>query len=240
MMIPGFVAFIIVDAMTPGAWRFHSGNVVAQMLMCINILPGPDRIIWPGPYWFFGLMMQLYIIYILLLRRHWSFTVCAMAVCWILQAACMPEGETLNRLRYNFVGGILPFGFGLLCARYLPAGVPFIKGLVRPAIAAVALTILIVVMSFGYHSWLWVPAVVIAAAIVWIKITPTPVLRQLAWVGSISAAMFVAHPILRKVFIPISRRGDIYDGLLLYIIATVAVSWMFKLVIDRIPAPGMK
>ena len=53
----------------------------------------------------------------------------------------------------------------------------------------------------------------------------------------ISAAMFVAHPLLRKVFIPISRRGDIYDGLLLYVIATVAVSWMFMIIINRIPKP---
>ena len=49
--------------------------------------------------------------------------------------------------------------------------------------------------------------------------------------------MFVAHPLLRKVFIPISRRGDIYDGLLLYVIATVAVSWMFMIIINRIPKP---
>lgn len=240
MMIPGFVTFIIVDAITPGAWHFHSENVIALILMYVNILPEPDRIIWPGPYWFFGLMMQLYIIYILLLRRHWGFTACAIAVCWALQAVCLPEGDALNRLRYNSIGGILPFGLGLLFARYAPAALLPVKGYLKNGIAAMSLTFLIVVMSFGFQAWLWVPAVVIAAAIAWIKAVPAHALQYLSWIGGISAAMFVAHPILRKIFIPISRRGDIYDGLLLYIIAVVAVSWMFKLLTDRIPTPKMK
>ena len=59
MMVPGFVAFTIVDAITPGPFHFKAGDVVAQLLMVINLLPHPDKIIWPGPYWFFGLMMQL-------------------------------------------------------------------------------------------------------------------------------------------------------------------------------------
>jgi hypothetical protein len=44
----------------------------------------------------------------------------------------------------------------------------------------------------------------------------------------------VAHPVTRKIFIPISRGGDIFDGLLLYIIATLVLSMMYKMVINRI------
>ena len=122
MMVPGFVAFIIVDAITPGPFRFQAENVVAQMLMAINLLPAPDRIIWPGPYWFFGLMMQLYIVYRLALyRRHWAWAAALVALCWAAQAACSPMGETLNRLRYNCIGGMLVFCAGLLAARHLPA-----------------------------------------------------------------------------------------------------------------------
>ena len=39
--------------------------------------------------------------------------------------------------------------------------------------------------------------------------------KVLEWMGSISVALFVCHPITRKIFIPISRQGDIYAGLLL-------------------------
>jgi hypothetical protein len=49
--------------------------------------------------------------------------------------------------------------------------------------------------------------------------------------------MFVAHPALRKLFIPISHRGDLWTGLLLYVVATVFVSWLVQLVIDKMPKP---
>ena len=118
MLIVGFSLFIIVDMLTPGRFQFHWYNVVAQLAMYINVLPEPDRIIWPGIYWFFGLMIQLYIIYRLLLYRRNSWWVVGLiAICWALQAFCDPEGETLNRLRYNSIGGMLPFGLGIILAR---------------------------------------------------------------------------------------------------------------------------
>ena len=92
--------------------------------MYINVLPEPDRIIWPGIYWFFGLMIQLYIIYRLLLYRRNSWWVVGLiAICWLLQAFCDPEGETLNRLRYNSIGGMLPFGLGIIVSRIPNVGI---------------------------------------------------------------------------------------------------------------------
>ena len=64
MLIVGFVLFIIVDVMTPGRFQYHWYNVIAQLLMYINVLPTPDKIIWPGIYWFFGLMLELYMVHV--------------------------------------------------------------------------------------------------------------------------------------------------------------------------------
>ena len=55
--------------------------------------------------------------------------------------------------------------------------------------------------------------------------------RGMAWVGGISAAIFVCHPITRKIFIPISRSGDILDVLVLYIVATIMLAMIFKKII---------
>lgn len=239
MMIPGFVAFTMLDAITPGAFRFHAENVVAQLLMYINLLPRPDRVIWPGPYWFFGLMMQFYLVYMLLRRRHWAWTAVLMAVCLLLQMLCDPAGDALNRLRYNFAGGMLAFGAGLLSVRPRLCGLLSRAG--RPvwgAVAAVA-ALLAFAACFSYHAWLWTPLLVILSAVGTVKVLPCRVLGVCSWLGGISAAMFVAHPILRKIFIPVSRGGDIYDGLLLYVIATVAVAWMFRLLINKIPDPRL-
>ena len=250
MLIVGFSLFICVDMVTPGRFPFHWDNVLAQLLMYINVLPEPDKTIWPGIYWFFGLMMELYIVYRLLFYRRSSWIAVALiVVCWLLQAFCDPEGETLNRLRYNCIGGLLPFGLGIIAARvrtlrtgsttptdsaYAPYG-PILWLLVF--ILSVAL---VFAMSFNFYTWLlWIPVFIILGTIALVKAMPKWMLSIVTWFGNISAAMFVAHPIARKLFITVAWKQDIYDGLMLYIIATIALSWVVKQLIDRIPKPKL-
>ena len=250
MLFVGFSLFICVDMVTPGRFQFHWDNVIAQLLMYINVLPEPEKTIWPGIYWFFGLMMELYIVYRLLFYRRSSWIAVALiVVCWLLQAFCDPEGETLNRLRYNCIGGLLPFGLGIIAARvrtlrtgsttptdsaYAPYG-PILWLLVF--ILSVAL---VFAMSFNFHTWLlWIPVFIILGTIALVKAMPKWMLSIVTWFGSISAAMFVAHPIARKLFITVAWKQDIYDGLMLYIIAVIALSWAVKQLIDRIPQPKL-
>jgi hypothetical protein len=92
------------------------------------------------------------------------------------------------------------------------------------------------VMLFSLNFWLWlfVPVFIVLLHVSFVKLLPKLCLRPVIWFGALSAAIFVAHPVTRKIFIPISRGGDIFDGLLLYIIATLMLSMMYKMVINRI------
>ncbi len=249
MLIVGFVLFLMVDAVTPGRFHFHWDNVIAQLLMYINVLPEPDKIIWPGIYWFFGLMMELYIVYRLLLYRRSNYIVLGLiVVCWLVQVFREPDGETLNRLRYNFIGGMLPFGLGILLAR-LSEGETIIFSVrklqfpsAKPVLSALGIilsSVLVLAMSFSFHSWLWIPVFIIIGTIAMVKAMPEQVLKVFVWFGSISAAMFVAHPIARKLFITVAWKQDIYDGLMLYVVVTIALSWAVKQIIDRIPSPKL-
>ena len=242
MMIVGFVLFLVVDNVTPGAHRYQLLDVVAQLLMFNNLLPSPDKVIWPGPFWFFGLMMQLYIVYRLLVcRRHWGLVVGLIALCWLVQLPFLGDVATLNWLRYNCVSGMLPFGLGVLAGRY--GGHVALSGVEAAgrAVGAVLLVLGVLLAVAGCllsaHTWLWVPALVIVAGVGLVKLLPQRLMELFAWTGGISAAMFVAHPALRKLFIPISHRGDLWTGLLLYVVATVFVSWLVQLVIDKMPKP---
>lgn len=224
MMIVGFVAFTMVDAITPGRHHYAVADVLAQLLMLNNLLPDPDHIIWPGPFWFFGLMLQLYVVYRLLLhRKGWKPVAILVAACWIMQAVCSPEGDALNRIRYNFMGGMLPFAAGLLYARHG-------RELTRDRWMIVTAASVAATLFFGmnFQSWLWIPLLVCAASVGIVKLLPAWANRWLASVGAISAALFVMHPVTRKIFIPISRQGDVYTGLLLYIIASVAMAWLAR------------
>lgn len=248
MMIVGFVSFTIVDAMTPGRWHYTLTQVVAQLAMVNNLLPDPDHNIWPGPFWFFGLMLQLYVVYRLLLyKRHWAWTAGAMVVCLGVQLAFAPESEALNWYRYNFMGGMLPFGLGLLYARYGNRIILTNLNTLSLLVSVVFCGFMVMGMSASYLLWSVVPLVVCILCVYVVKLLSQAARRpvgawlmeRLVWMGEISAALFVIHPVLRKVFIPISRHGDIYTGLLLYAIAAIGAAWLIRLVMTKIPKPQM-
>ena len=223
MMIVGFVAFAMADNITPGAHRYHAADILGQLLMFNNLMPDPDHVIWPGPYWFFGLMLQLYIVYRLLLHRRSSWTAAALVIaCWAVQEMCSPDGDAINRVRYNFMGGMLPFCAGLLFARHG-------RGMTKAAWGGVAIAsgAATALFGFSFQLWLWAPLMVCAFCVALVKLMPQRINAAFAWVGGISAALFVLHPITRKIFIPISRHGDVYTGLLLYIVASVAIAYFY-------------
>ena len=92
-------------------------------------------------------------------------------------------------------------------------------------------------MSYTFQTWLWVPVIAIVGSVAFVKSIPAGAGHVLAWFGGLSAAMFVAHPIIRKLFITVAWRGDLYDGLMLYVVVVIGASWAVRLLIDQIPQP---
>ena len=246
MMIVGFVAFTMLDYITPGPHHYQTLDIIAQLGMFNNVLPEPDHIIWPGPYWFFGLMLQLYIVYRLFLyRRNWGITVGMMVICIAIQLCLDPEGEPMNRYRYNFMGGMLPFGLGILYARYGEKILMTFHHNVANLCGVIFCCSLIYSLSGSMLGWTFVPALICLLCILLVKTLAGfswlgCVFKTLEWMGGISAALFVCHPITRKIFIPISRHGDMYAGLLLYIVSSICLAWLFSQLMKKIPNPKMK
>ena len=243
MMAVGFALFIAVDTLYPPSWHYDSLKVISQLLMFNNLLPRPDKMIWPGAFWFFGLMMQLYLLYRLVLhRRHWGITALLMALCVIVQLQLPPLSETMNRYRYNFMGGMLPFGLGLLYAQFHKSATLWGDDNVKQSAALLVCIALAYYLSQSFVGWTFVPAVICVATLLAAKLlTRVAVMawlyRALCWMSGISAALFVTHPIPRKLIIPISRHGQPYLGLLLYIVASIALAWVADKLIKRIPLP---
>lgn len=245
MMIVGFVAFTMLDNITPGPHHYKFLDIVSMLGMFNNILPDPDHIIWPGPYWFFGLMLQLYIVYRLLLyRRHWGFTAGLMAVCLVLQLLLAPESEAMNRYRYNFMGGMLPFGIGILYARYGERILMTFHHNVTNTFGIIFCCGIIYTLSGSMLGWTFVPLFICLLCVLVAKVLSgiawlSYIYKVLEWMGTISAALFVCHPITRKIFIPISRHGDMYAGLLLYVVSSICVAWLFSVLMKKIPNPKL-
>ena len=234
MMIIGWVFFLIIDRLTPRAHLYELPDIVSQLFMFNNLMPMPHKAIWPGAYWFFGLMMQLYIIYRLLIyRRHWAIAVALAVLCIAIQVPFLQDYDTLSYLRYNCLSGMLPFVLGIMTARH--GGKLFPRPLCGWHWAALFILGTMLMLLWCLHPFLWllVPVAMIPAGVDLVKLLPHPLLNAMTWTGTISAAMFVAHPALRKLFLPIALRGDIYAGLALYLISTFVVAWLFMLIINK-------
>lgn len=241
LMFLGLVGFMVVCYLHPRGYHGYTvQRVAAQLLMYINLLPFPDRIIKPGPYWFFGLMLQLYIVFRLVLYRRSSWLVVFLVVaCWAAQAVFGPDGdpkgEILNRIRYNCVGGMLPFGMGILYARHGRELQPWAYGAVF-VVSAVA----VCVGGLWFQSWLWVPLFIVTGAVATVKLLPRPCLSACVWVGAVSSALFVVHPITREIIIPYFYHANIYTGIVVYLSASFLLAWLFKFLFRYIPKPTMR
>ncbi len=224
MMIIGFALFLAVDVLTPQTRSYTAVQLLAQLFMVNNFLPEPHHAIWPGPYWYFGLMLQLYIVYrLLLFRRDDKVLWVLIVLAWMVQALLpIAERDTLNYLRYNFVGSLLPFCLGIWVGRH---GIPW-HGRLADGVALVAALILIVGGSTAYQTWLWVPVGVLVAGISMVRLLPQWSLRPMVWTGGVSAALFVVHPTVRKLFLPAMHADDVWPTLIIYLLIALAAAWL--------------
>ena len=245
LMIIGYVVFIAVYSSRHPAEvtsAFSWDKVVAQLTMVINfVFKQPDKAILPGPYWFFGLMVQLYALYILVVRRwrSWKCVCLLIVLSWLLQMAAMycytTSPRLLNYIRYNFVGGVLPFCLGVLYARY-GRDLRKMHYLLVVIVSAVA----VLVGSLWFHTWLWVPLFVVAGALATVKLLPSWALGASAWMGGVSAALFVMHPVVREVVIAHYRKVDVGYGIAIYLFAAVALALLLQYVLKMIPQAKLK
>ena len=103
IFIVGFVAFILLDAITPGMHRYTWTAVVGMLGMFANLFEDPSHVVWPGPYWYFSITLQLYIFYRLVLYRwrHWGLVVGMIVLCWLWQLSCQDDAVLLPRWEQN-------------------------------------------------------------------------------------------------------------------------------------------
>ena len=273
LMVIGYLVFIGIYLLrhSDGAQVYSWDRVLAQLTMTINFFYfDPDHTIKPGPYWYFGLMLQLYILYILVIHRWRSnWLLAALAIGSVALECCFVDSpDWLNYIRYNFIGALLPFCMGIWIARgeeplsnssppsYSPEGerlIPLLKasprggwwGFLLRDIGWVLISALFVLFgSLSFWTWLFVPVSVVTGAIATVKLVsrlcislPSGGLGVGSWFGSISAMLFVMHPIARELIISHYRRIDIYGGIFIYLLSSVALAMLLKWILRYIPKP---
>ena len=187
----------------------------------------------PGPYWYFGLILQLYVVYrLFLFRRSWNVVAVAIIISCIAQAVVSPDGASMEWLRNNFIGSLLPFGLGLLYARYEEDLQLSKKAYALTALASIAL---IFATSLSFISWITTPLFVCTLSISCSQLLPEVINKPLAWIGGISAAIFVSHPIVRKLCLNLSDMFHIspYLSVFTFFIGALLLGVVFQPILDR-------
>lgn len=243
LMFVGYVTFLAVNYSVRGTIHLSAESIVLQLSMLINIHKYYFHEIIPGPYWYFGLMLQLYVFYRLFLyKRHWGFIVCYIIVFTLLQLMFITDQRHLPFYRYNFMGNVLPLGLGILYSRYGYLITP--DGSNRRSKWSVGLVLLcslmlIFILSFNFKSWIFIPAFVCIFSVYAIF-----VLKKLSfiydimlWFGSLSSYLFISHPIARRIFINVSKYENVYTGLICYILVSISLAWIFREIMKKIPNP---
>ncbi len=204
-------------------WAHHWYNVLQLVTFTGNLFPNADLLL--GPWWYFSLTMQLYIVYRLFFyKRGWmSLTVVTVLCCGAVYYALRTDNMALlNYLRYNFVGSILPFTLGITLAR---------TGVYYNGTYAWICLAMWVACWFDPMSWMAAPVFIVLAALPLVDIKG-------AWrdylirIGQLSAFLFVVHPIVRPYFINNVKAGsDPYLNLAIYLLLSFILAYLYRTIL---------
>lgn len=207
-----------------------NNSIILQFLLVGNL--NPHWLTVPGPYWFFGMIMEMYVIYRLLIYNRKDWVAIALTVFSIVVMAFFePEGDMLKYLRVNCFMAMMPFCLGVLAARHLNAR-SFSLNKAGICVGWFLLAfVLLTASKFNFYSWLIMPIFVLVTAVALVKLFTRVKLFDtvFSWLGAMSGVLFVIHPTVREILFARMNFHDRHYGLLLvYLLITFGLSLILK------------
>lgn len=205
-------------------------SIVLQTFLVGNL--NPKQFCTPGPYWFFGMIMEMYVIYRLIIYNRKDIVAIGLTVFSIVVMAFLnPEGKMMIYLRVNCFLAILPFCMGVLAARHLDyKSWNLNRGWICLGWFLLSFGLL-TLSKFNFYSWLIMPVFIIATAVTVVKLITRVKLLVVAysWLGAMSGVLFVVHPALRELLkIRINTTGTYYSMTIIYLLITFGLCMILK------------
>lgn len=223
----GTFAYLIVTLIIDGELYCSYLRVFLQCTMFLNLVYSYEEHFSPGPYWYFGLTMQLYIIYILVVyKKNLKILFFLTFLSMLLMALLNNQKDLLIWAKYNAFGWFLPFLMGILYSRH-SIKINIVK-CISPFILLGSLSLLFL-FGFHYQLWLWIPGIVILIIISLIKCFVIKNSIILNHFGANSLSYFIVHPISRIITIPVASTIGNYWGLLVYMSLTICIVLLLSL-----------
>ena len=183
----------------------------------------PDPYVFHGPWWFFSLIFQLYIVYYLSVYGRSLKPVIAISIASIiLQAAIMSLG-TMDGIAYlsrTFVGYMLPFTVGIVFAQ---------KSTYPSYGLALAMLVLFFVCGSNKYLWPFTFTLLPIALMPLERLTRRlgKVYSFILFIGVNSAYIFIIHPIVRSSTLDLSETSVLL-AYVVYLTASIAAAYYYK------------
>ena len=230
MHLKGLALFLTFYLIFNPTETLNAVSVFLQALLVVNL--SPYHIVYPGVYWFFGMIMEMYVIFRLFIyQRKDTLVVALIVLSLIAMAFAGPAGDATLYLRMNFCIAILPFCMGVLAARHLNSQFLSVhKGVVCLGWFVLSF-ILLTLCKFNFFAWLLLPVFVIGTAVTIVKLISRVRLLDGAfgWLGGLSGVLFVVHVTVRQVVLGNEKLdGYNYSAVAYYLVITFGLCIMLR------------
>lgn len=195
----------------------------------------------PGIYWYFGLIFELYILFLIwkdksVLRLSiWMVVLLVLQILAFELEPAFPPGRVW--IKYNITGWGQVFILGIIMAKYRSY---FEKN-------SLNIWILTVVMIFSlflscvlqYSKILWILFVPFLGVVFFISLSKLIgcvrfISKPVSWLGKYSASIFVTHPVIRSLFYMfLLGRSNDFLLTVLYIICCLLIAYIYSFVYNR-------
>lgn len=199
-------------------------DILGQLTLTLNLYNA--RAITPGVYWYFGVTMQLYIVYLLFHYKRSNWLLFILSALSLIIGVYFAYAEHLSevhyQLRHNFPLWLSVFTLGIWTARL---GSPHLLRLMDHywLLSTVILLLLWLASSVWAFSWVLSPLFAVAVILILARHCR---FRGLTWIGNISAGVFVCHPILRMFALKGFEMGlNRLFVCIVYILLSLLVGW---------------
>ena len=216
LLIPVFLVYTFI-------YRTNIQSVIAQMTFTINFLSyGKNGFyIDPGVYWFFGAILQFYLLFVLFrkLNTRWLWVLCAVFLLVHYFMLYCVSNDTMEWMRHNFLGWGIPFLLGMIAAR----GHVTISKHTNLIICIASFFVLCVCLV---HKPL-TPFVEVSTIVFLVTLSRMVTTRWICFIGVISPSIFVIHPLVRMLMYSLYFKPEhVLVLTLIYIVIVIFLSWI--------------
>lgn len=223
-LLCGTLTYIAVILIRDGNIHFSVARFFFQCTMLLNMIYPYEQNITPGPYWYFGMTMQLYLFfYLAIYRKSIKYMIGITIISIVFMGLLVYDTHRiLIWTKYNVLGWMMPLTLGILAAKY-PSYIHYFSIKAKSALLFFCLLPCLILCGRNYYLWLMTPIVVPLMGIAFVKLVPSIVWEKVKVIGDISLYILIVHPIIREVTLPLFAYWSSW-GIIIYVSVTLAIS----------------